>query len=207
MTFTEDEHSFTLKTTQLKSEDELSKGLWLLLVGIHETPPHIALISEGKYYSVSVKKVENGTPAKSFVSAVKRKQIPAVFIEITSPQTPKGALNSATQSPFRGLGRNESKTINLLSSIYSDIQPLCITDETCLSPIKSFFTQYFSDEFNDVNYVFELLAIVEKRGMLGDCQSLNNEIPNSNSITLPKYSMAQIRKRINHFSTPITSTK
>ena len=29
-------------------------------------------------------------------------------------QTPKGALNSTTQSPFRGLGRKQSPTTNVL---------------------------------------------------------------------------------------------
>jgi len=214
MIFSELPNSFSLKASTLASDENLHSGLWLVLVGIDEIPPHIALISAGKYYSLSTRKVDCGTPAERFINTLKRKHISSLFIKIEKedkgqPQTPKGALNSATQSPFRGLGQNvEDFTSNpdlLLRNIYKDLQPLKNTENTCLSPIKEFFTSYYSAEFAPVKYVFELLAIAQKKELLGDCISLFPLDNDAKSITLPKYTMEQIKNRIHEISSQITS--
>ncbi len=201
MIFFEGDKTFSLKTDSFTS-GELDKGLWIVLAGVNETPPHIALISDGKYYSVSTKKVDNESPAEIFIQALNRKKIPALFIGI------KTGSNVIIRNETRPNGSSGRAILpNLLFEIYKDLQPLGVHNETCLSPIKEVFKQYFSPEFTEVNYVFELLALAEKKGLLENCISLNCVTPNSNVITLPKYSMAQIRNRINQLSTPITSIK
>ncbi len=184
MIFTEDIHSFSFNTVPFESEAEFDTSLWLLLVGINEIPPHIALISDGKYYSLSTKKVDCGSSAEVFVNKLNRKKIPTLFVKIQS-QTPKRDLQD----------------------IYKDLQPLTNSDKTCLSPIKDFFSEQISQKFKDLNYVFEMLALLENKGLLQKCISLNCDSSGSNRITLPKYNMAQIRNRINALSISITSTK
>jgi len=204
MIFFEDKDSFSFYFTSFKSETELTKGLWLLLVGVHESPPHIALISGGKYYSLSNRKVDCGTPLERFMNVLERKQVPALFIRLEigeQPQIPKWGLNSAIQSPFRGLDLNIEKKINSqLRNIYKNLQPLGNTKQTCLSPIKEFFSEHISTDFASVNYVFELLALAEKKGLIKESVPIFCESTNSNRVTLPKYTRIQIRNKINELS-------
>jgi hypothetical protein len=58
MIFSEDTASFSLVTVPLTSGEQIKSGLWLVLVGVNETPPHVALVSNNKYYSLSARKVE-----------------------------------------------------------------------------------------------------------------------------------------------------
>jgi len=202
MSFYENDSSFSLDTTSLDSTEKLGSGLWLVLVGINEIPPHIALISEGKYYSLSARKVDCGTSLERLTNTLERKQIPTLFVNIEE-KTTESANAIASSDNYRG----EAIPVKSLQKIYKDLQPLGNSENTCLSPIKDFFAECYSREFTRISYVFELLALCEKKGLLKECLSLYAENTNSNRITLPKYTMAQIRNKINTLSTPITVIK
>ena len=192
MIFTENENTFSFEVSSVKSEKEFNTGLWLVLIGINETPPHIALVYWGKYYSLSTGKVDCGTHVDRIINTIMRKNIPSVFVRV-----------SENTMPIAG---NEAASPNiLLNSIFKDLKPLTGTEMTCLSPVREFFTACFSSEFIGVNYVFELLALAESKGLLKDCFSLFPLVAASNVITLPKYTMAQIRNTINEISTQRTT--
>jgi len=177
MIFSEDSISFSLAANPLKSEEQLSSGLWLVLVGVNEIPPHIALISNGKYYSVSARKVNCGTSLERFLGVLERKKVSTLFIYMEI----------------------DNKNI-LLHSIHEHLQPLCMDDRTCLYPIKKFFAESISGEFEKINYVYDLLALSEKKRLLKECVSLHIEATIAKNITLPKYTMVQIRNRIDQVS-------
>jgi hypothetical protein len=191
MIFSEDDNSYTLAINPLNSLEQINSGLWLVLVGVNEIPPHIALISEGKYYSLSTHKVDCGTLFERFLGIIERKQMPALFIRIMPPISWSNNV----------IARNEAISSNAsLNLIYQNLQPLSNNQLTCFSPIKRFFTETFSHDFADVNYAFELLSLAEKKGMLKECVSLFCKETNSKSITLPKYTSTQIRNRIEELS-------
>ncbi len=181
MIFSENTGSYSLHTAPLKSIADFNRGLWLVLIGVNEIPPHIALISHGRYYSQSARKVDCGTSLERFSSVIERKQIPTLFVQFRS------AIGVQNSEP--------------LENIFRNLNPLNNIQETCLSPIKKFFTEQICDEFANINYVFELLVLADKKELLKECVSLYCETTNSKSITLPKYTMAQIKNRINELST------
>jgi len=196
MIFEQDDHSFSLRATSLQNIEKLYSGLWLVLVAVHETPPHIALISDGNYYSLSARKVDNGTQGERFVHTIERKHVPTIFICIEN--------NNIIASPDSY--RDEAIYISAtLQNMYKVIEPLKNTETTCLSPIKEFFADCYSPQFLHVNYVFELLAIAEQQGLLKECVSIFCDDSNSNLITLPKYTMGQIRNKIHEITLQIPS--
>lgn len=174
MIFFEDDKSFSFHANPFNPQTDLSNGLWLTLVGITKTPPHVALISEGKYYSLSARKVDCGSPLERYINTIERKHIPTLFIRIEIKNNPPSTLEK----------------------FYKNLQPLCNAEDTCLSPIKDFFAEYYSNGFVAVNYVFELLALAQKQGLIQECVSLFCEETPSNIITLQKYTMAQIKNTI-----------
>jgi hypothetical protein len=196
MIFEQDDHSFSLRATSLQNIEKLYSGLWLVLVAVHETPPHIALISDGNYYSLSTRKVDNGSPVERFIPAIERKHVPTLFVRIEN--------NNVIASPDSY--RDKAISINTqLQSTYKELQPLKNTETTCLSPIKQFFANCYFPQFLHINYVFELLALAEQEGLLKECVSLFCDDSNSNLITLPKYTMEQIRNKIHEITLQIPS--
>jgi hypothetical protein len=184
--------------------EQLKSGLWLILVGVNEIPPHIAIINEGKYYSQSARKVDCGTTFEKLMNAIQRKRIPTVLINIGI-----STVIARKEAPhFYGMPQHcgTISTNLLLEKIYKNLQPLGNAENTCLTPIRLFFSEYCSDEFKNANYVFELLALAEKKGLLKESVSLFCGDSNSNVVTLPKYTIAQIKNKIREISSFNTTT-
>ena len=170
--FSEDKETYSLKISDVSSED-LNTGLWLVLAGVNDIPPHIALISEGKYFSVSARKVEVGVELSTFLKAIGRRSIPTLFVGIKIHPSGgiRGALNAFERYPTLGSGPH-----------------------SCLWPVRDFFTKAFSSEYAKANLVFELLALAQKQQILMECRSM---FVDGETITLLKYTSEQIRERIN----------
>ena len=166
---------------KLQSPDLLNTGLWMVLAGINEIPPHIALISEGKYYSISARKVEIGEPIEKFLKAISRRTLPTVFVQLRSP----------LQGRFSGVE---------LRDAFSHYPTLGNGEHSCLWPVRDFFVKAFSPEYANCSLVFELLAIAQQQGLLMDCKALFVE-GSIQQLALPKYSVAQIREKINSILT------
>jgi hypothetical protein len=171
MVFTEDKNSYSLKVNPLLSPEELNKGLWLVMAGVNGIPPHIALIADGKYYSVSTRKVDIGTPMDNFLKAISRRSLPTLFVGINSIKTEE------------------------LSSVFEKYPTLGNGEHSCLWPVRDFFAETFSAEFSGSSLVFELLALAQTQGLLKECRSLFVE--EKGTITLPKYTSEQILEKIN----------
>jgi hypothetical protein len=198
MIFSEDDSSYSLKITPFTPETKFDMGMWLVIAGTNEIPPHIALISDGKYYSVSTRKIDRGTSLERFMNTIERKQVPAIFLRILNEKPERTDI----------IARNEAISSNtLLQSIYENLNPLGINEHTCLSPIKTFFAEYYSPDFATVNFVFELLALAKNKGLIKQCFSLFSEPSHPNNITLPKYSMADIQNKIKELSLQTASVK
>jgi hypothetical protein len=178
--FFDDRKSYSLAVKAPISANDLNIGLWLVLAGVSEIPPHIALIENGKYYSVSARKVKAGEPVDKFLRAISRNSLPTLFISIVPPQTggSRGAEFCFNSYPVLGNG-----------------------DHSCLSPISDFFAKNYSNEFANTSLVFELLALAQEQELLLECKGIYlpqlEEERNTMRLTLPKYTHGQIREKIN----------
>ena len=172
MIFTEDSNNYSLKINPLLSPEELNKGLWLVIAGVTDIPPHIALIADDKYYSVTARKVKVGEPIDKFLKAISRRSLPTLFVSIKSSNM-SGLKETFEFYPTLGNG-----------------------EHTCHWPIRDFFVKSSSSEFTDATLVFELLSVAQKQGLLLVCKSLFVDIK-SETMVLPKYTPEQIREKIN----------
>src|SRR5581483_9907171 len=124
MIFEQSADNYTLKTSLLLSPEEVQSGLWLVMAGIGDIPPHIALINDGLYYSVSAKKVEAGVPTANFFKAISRKSVPTLFIQFKTERTPPSQVYAGEafeKYPVLGPG-----------------------DHSCLWPVRDVFAKIFS---------------------------------------------------------------
>jgi len=175
MLFTEYNNNYSLKVSQLASPDELNTGLWLCLIGTHEIPPHIALINDAKYYSVTTNRIKVGEPIEKILKAISRKTLPTVFVSI---------------KPGKNVG-------DILEESFKAYPTLGNGEHSCLSPISEFFAKIYSSEFGSQHLVFDALSLAEKNKMLVECKSLFIDKLDNGVLHLPKYTHAQIRHKIN----------
>ena len=182
--YIENTDNYSLIVEHLLSPEELGSGLWLVMAGVDDIPPHIALLNEGLYYSVSAKKVDVGTPLENFLKAISRKSVPTLFIKF---------LESSPQG--EDLGGAE------LGGVFENYPTLGSGNHSCLWPIRDFFAKTFSEKYSKATLVFELLAMAEQDGLLLDCKELFLAPPlkgrPGGAVRLPKYTQSQIREKIN----------
>lgn len=176
--FTEEDNRYSLRVTSLTSTEVLSNGLWLVIAGANDIPPHIALIADSEYYSVSARKVKVAEPIEKFLKAISRNTLPTLFVSIKPPAQKK---------------YNETD----LKEAFEKYPTLGNGDHTCHWPLRDFFSNVYSPEFANVHLVFELLAVAQKQDLLIECRSLFVDLENSETITLPKYTNEHIKERIN----------
>jgi len=184
MVFTENDSSYSLQAEVINSPEEINSGLWLVIAGIDGIPPHIALINEGRYFSVSAKRVEAGIPLQNFLKAISKRSVPTVFIQL----------------------KNVGNKTDLLKSCFEKYPTLGNGDHSCLWPIRDFSAQSYSEKYRKSEFVFELLAMAQKDNLILVCKSLYIDSLISSppqmgrwggAIVLSKYNHSQIRERIN----------
>lgn len=190
--FKEEHNSYSLVATPVTLTTQLYSGLHLVLAGIDGIPPHIALLYNGKYFSVSTRKVDVGIPAENFIKAIKRHNTPVAFVQIKFP----------FQDIFTG---EQDPMFLLLSKTFGKYPVLGSGQHSCLWPICDFFANVFSPEFSKCSLVFEILALAQQQNLLAECKIMftNNtllegdgRVRSETAITLPKYTHDQIRQKI-----------
>ena len=137
---------------------------YLVLIAVDKTPPHLALISEQMYYSVSSRGVKQGIDANMILASLIRKKVPVLLLELNILFS-----NEALQKEF-------SKFSNLKHG------------QSCLLPIIEIFCN-IDAEYGKAKFVFELIPKLMKNKMIRKIHCLGME---SDSFTLKKYGQREI---------------
>lgn len=151
-------------------EDELqdfpTKGLYLLLIFQHDVFPHLAILKEGKYWSLSTFRVHRAAPGLAKWNSFKRKKLRIVCFEII--HSPEDELN--IQESF--------EYVNTLNS----------ADHTCLGPVLDFFCRKAEKKIT-AEIVTELIPELQKLNFIRKVCGLN--IP-AGMHSLAKYSRQDV---------------
>ena len=162
---------YTLSIDHALREEELRTGVYLVIVHALRVPPHIGMIVDGQYHSLSIKGQELDVPVEAFVRNTSLRRIPALFVKIGPAAASAGALKALLNGFIRQFPKVEAGK------------------STCLSPVKLFFEAAYGVPVRDVRYVFELLPELEAKSLIAGVSSLYIE---GNRLQLPVYSMDDI---------------
>ena len=168
--------SYQLKINRQFDENELSKGIYIAIIHATRIPPHIGLIINGNYCSLSIKGRDINAPVGALIKNSIIRKIPTVFVKIKPHST--------------------FSDIYLLEHFIMDIQQFPRVDigiATCLSPIKLFFEETYNISIKDVNYIYELLPVLESEGLTESAASMFIDVEN---YQLPFYTNTEINKGI-----------
>jgi len=157
-------------------EDDLLKGTYISIIHADRIPPHIGMIFNQKYHSLSIKGNEIDLSAAVLLKNSKIRKIPSLFVKLNPHPT------------FSNDYLNEHFTSDV-----QQFQKVQAGKTTCLSPVKLFFEEAFGLSMQEINYIFDLLPLLEEMGLIESVSSICIE---QNEFQLPFYSYNEINKGI-----------
>ncbi len=153
----------------LPIELPLSSGRYLVIVGLHKIPPHVALIDSGNYFAFTVKGSEHHTDANRLINRLIKKGTSVLLVKIKSTQNP------IYPAPF--------------------FMQLGILNEgnSCLDPILELLRQE-QDILPEQPFLHGLLEELQKRNLIDSI--FIHEVSLSGEFELKPYDRAAINHRI-----------
>lgn len=139
-------YSFEFDTIrQLDRSSDLNAGCFLCIWHADKIPPHIGIISNGKYFSLKVKGKDVDIPVSDIVKLINIKRIPTVFI-----------------------GVDTDIKLERIAEIFSEYTRAEASKVSCLTPI----TEVFEVKEN-VFMLSELLKYFESKKLIRQLFGLN----------------------------------
>ena len=148
--------TYKLKINRQFNESELLKGIYIAVIHATRIPPHIGMIMDKKYHSLSIKGRDINTPVPALIKNSSIRKIPTLFIKIKSHPT------------FSDIYLREHFITNI-----EQFDRVDIGVATCLSPIKLFFEEVYNLPMKETNYLYELLPLLYAEGLIDSVSSLN----------------------------------
>lgn len=152
-----------------------SDKTYLLLIKVNQTPPHIAIVQNGGYYSYSTHGVKIHSDINAFLSVLNKKQTPSIVIELNT----------------------EISSVSI-KDYYINLNSLN-ENQSCLVPIKKWLVD-FNNIFSHTNFIFDMIPILEGLNLISNIYNINAQhlILENNSFVLSKYNQNDINKAINN---------
>src|SRR3954467_6801083 len=167
------------------NEVELSNGVYIVAMHATRIPPHIGLIIDKQYHSLSIKGQDFNTPIKALLKNIEQRKIPSLFVKVKSHPT------------FSGSYLKEHFILNIqqFPKVDKDIA-------TCLSPIKLFFNEVYDVAMKDVDFLFHLLPSLQEADLIEHATTL---FIDESTYQLPVYTKEQLDAEIENARNEITS--
>ncbi len=145
--------NFFLQSILPGSEKDFSEGIYIILFNATSLPPHLLLSIHGEIYSITDSGRQIGSPLEKLVGFIKRKNIPALFIEWKASNC--DVVKKSAKEHFLNYDRVIEGKVS------------------CLFPIRDVVAIILKEEMKQANFIFELLPMMEKENALGEVFELN----------------------------------
>ncbi len=161
------------------SDTTLSKGLFICLLHIHRVPPHIGLVIDGNYHSLSIKGIETNVTVAALIKTIQQQKIKAVFLELNAhPVFSTDHLNSIFIETLKKYPRIISNEV------------------TCLTPIRDFLNEFYALNSPVKDMIYDVLKRLSSNNFILRAYSLNLSLENG-ILDIPVYTQEELGKKIN----------
>lgn len=158
----------------------LEKGIFIVISEIKKIPPHVGMIIDGHFSSLTVKGSEINISIGVFFKNIQLRKIPTLIIKISHhPVFSDSFLNE------------------LFVSCVTENKRVEAGGPTCLSPVKSFFNEAFHVSTENIEFVFDLVPLLEKNGLItGSAIYFFEKKKAQNYFTFSTYTKKEINSQI-----------
>jgi len=170
-------NSYSITLSNNASTEELSYNSWIVILHSNRIPPHIGILINGSYNSLTIKGPETNVDVSVLLKIIKQKKIETVFIKLK--KHPVFSLDY----------QNEIFQIQVKK--FTQVKP---NEASCLSPIKLFLTEFYAIQLMEKELLYELVERLKENDYLDKALGLNikNEM-NSKEFYFPIYSYAELQ--------------
>jgi hypothetical protein len=149
------------------------------LLHANRVPPHIGIMIDNEYHSLTIKGQELTISGNALLKNIGLRKISTVFIKIKKHPI------------FSNQHLNESfmEQVKLFDKVNTD-------GNTCLSPIKLFFEEFYAIGKEKINLVFDLLDELKENDFIEEICGMNLGETNRNIFYLQPYNEADLQQQI-----------
>lgn len=156
----------------------LSKNNWIVLLHKNRIPPHVGLIINGNYNSLTIKGQELNINFNVLLKTIQQKKIEASFIQLI--KHPVFSINY------------QLEILHYWITNYKSVSP---NNATCLTPIKSFLNEFYGLEIIKNELLFELIIKLKNYNFIEHFMELpSNNL--TNTLQLPCYTFEALQNII-----------
>jgi hypothetical protein len=164
--------------TSAFNAESLNKDAWLVVLHANRIPPHIGLLINGNYNSLTIKGHELNVNIEVLLKTISQKKIESVFIKIL-------------RHPVFSLDHQ----LDMFQETVKNFEQVKQDHATCLTPIKLFFQEFYLVSNNGEELFFEFIKRLNANGYLDNASALNFDLQ-KNSLEFPFYSTEQLNEQI-----------
>lgn len=171
---------YTLTISDIFSENELLKGTWLIILHASRTPPHIGILIDGNYNSLTIKGHELDIRINILQKTIQQKKIETLFVKLQ-------------QHPV--FSSNYQKEI--CQHYIRQFSQVKANEASCLSPIKLFLQEFYALAENKHELLFELIERLKQNQYISLTLGLNilHKLEDG-EFSLPMYSNEDLQEII-----------
>jgi hypothetical protein len=166
---------YIFHNVQLVTKELLQQGTFIVLMHPDKTPPHIAMLCNGQFFSHGVTGTKVGESVEVFWKYITQKQTPIMFV--------KTSLN----------GNAEAMTLAFQNATFAEG-----SQHTCLSPIKTYLSDNHNINTNQIKLIFNLLDALKTQ--TEGVYSMNLALDN-NTYSIQTYTLESVLNRIQQLAT------
>lgn len=173
----EAKYQFAFK--EIGSSDNFSKGLWLVVLHASRIPPHVGLMFNGNYNSLTIKEQELNVSKEALLKTISQRKIDALFFKIV--KHPVFSTDYQLQ-----VFQEQVKKYNYVEQGVA----------TCLSPLKLFFEEFYAIKNNNMLF-YDFLEVLNENDFISDVIGINVKTHIGDGIfKFETYSTEQLESRI-----------
>lgn len=171
---------YTLNISDSFSEDQLYKNTWLVILHASRTPPHIGVLIDGNYNSLTIKGHELNIDIKVLLKTIQQKKIETLFVKLK-------------KHPVFSLDYQKE----ICQFYIKQFTQVKANEASCLNPIKLFLQEFYAIQENSHELLFELIERLKQNQYISLTIGLNiDDKIESGEFSLPIYSTQQLQEII-----------
>lgn len=168
---------YTLSIQHSFNEEVLLKNTWLVILHASRTPPHIGVLIDGNYNSLTIKGHELDVNINVLLKTIQQKKIESLFIKLKKHPV---------------FSNDYQKEI--CQYYIKQFTQVKVNEASCLSPIKLFLQEFYALCENKQELLFELIERLKQNQYIDLTYGVNiDDKVEAGEFSLPMYSNEQLQ--------------
>lgn len=173
------ESKYLIAYEDCKETSVLTKGAWLVILHASRIPPHVGLMIDGNYNSLTIKERELNVSSEALLKTISQKKIEALFLKVV-----KHPVFSSDHQ------------LNIFQEQLGQFTVVKQNEATCLSPLKLFFEEFYAIKNNKEQLFYDFVDELFQNDYIVEAVGLNIVNKTNNTFTLPHYTNEELQERI-----------